>query len=67
MIRWPWRRESISTESKQTVNLRTRELQTAKETLAEVFHARQGDVEEMIRIRLEEKSWTEESEEGLLG
>ena len=30
------------------------ELQTAKEILAEVFHARPGEVEEMIRSRLEE-------------
>jgi hypothetical protein len=36
------------------------ELQTAKEILAEIFHARPGDVGEMIRNRLEERSWREE-------
>ena len=40
------------------------ELETAKEILAEVFHARPGDVEEMIKRRLEE-SEPEEREEGL--
>jgi hypothetical protein len=39
------------------------ELQTAKEILAEVFHARPGEVEEMIKSRLEE-SRPEEREEG---
>jgi hypothetical protein len=29
------------------------ELQTAKEILAEIFHARSGEVEEMIQNRLE--------------
>ena len=37
------------------------ELQTAKEILAEVFHARPGEVEEMIQRRLEERNWTKES------
>ena len=32
------------------------ELQTAKEILAEVFHARVSDVEDMIQRRLDEKS-----------
>ena len=40
------------------------ELQTAKEILAEVFHARPGEVEEMIKSRLEERSRPEEHEEG---
>jgi hypothetical protein len=35
---------------------------TANEILAEVFHARPADVEEMIRMRLEEKNWREEHE-----
>jgi hypothetical protein len=38
------------------------ELETAKEILAEVFHAKPGDVEEMILRRLEERSWIEETE-----
>jgi hypothetical protein len=29
------------------------------EILAEVFHARPGEVEEMIQMRLEERSWQE--------
>ena len=36
---------------------RAMELETAKEILAEVFHARPGEVEEMIQRRLEERSW----------
>jgi hypothetical protein len=39
---------------------RAMELETAKEILAEVFHARPGEVEELIQSRLEEKSWPEE-------
>jgi hypothetical protein len=35
-------------------NPKVLELQTAKEILAEVFHARPGEVEEMIQRRLEE-------------
>jgi hypothetical protein len=33
-------------------------LETAKEILEEVFHARSSDVEDMIQRRLEEKSWS---------
>jgi hypothetical protein len=42
------------------------ELQTAKQILEEVFHARPSDVEDMILRRLEEKTWSKESwqEEG---
>jgi hypothetical protein len=42
-----------------TANPRRQELETAKEILAEVFGARPSDVEEMIRLRLEERSWSE--------
>jgi hypothetical protein len=42
---------------------RAQELETAKEILAEVFHARPSEVEEMIQSRLEE-SEPEEREEG---
>jgi hypothetical protein len=38
------------------------ELQTAKEILAEMFHVRPADVEEMLQRRLEERSWLEERE-----
>ena len=37
------------------------ELETAKGVLAEIFHARPSDVEEMIQRRLEEKNWSKES------
>ena len=47
------------------VNLKVLELQTAKEILAEVFHARPADVEEMIQRRLEEKNSPVDCEEGL--
>ncbi len=62
MIRWPWQRESRPFEPRQRVNTKALELQTAKEILAEVFHARPADVEEMIRMRLEERGWREEHE-----
>jgi len=35
------------------------ELETAQEILVEVFGARPSDVEEMIRLRLEGRSWGE--------
>jgi hypothetical protein len=37
------------------------ELETAKEVLAEIFHARPSDVDEMIQMRLEGKNWREEN------
>ena len=40
------------------VNPRVLELETAKRILEEIFHA---DVEEMIRMRLEEKNWSKEN------
>jgi hypothetical protein len=56
-MRWP------------VVNPKVLELQTAKEILAEVFHARPGEVEEMIQRRLGEMSWETErahqAEDGL--
>ena len=68
MIRWPRRVEARPLEPKIRVNPRLLELQTAKEILAEIFHARPGEVEEMIQNRHEEKSWREErwtDEDGL--
>jgi hypothetical protein len=51
------------------VSIRAMELETAKEILAEVFGARPGEVEEMIKSRLEESGtveniWPEKREEG---
>jgi hypothetical protein len=43
-MRWPWIRDARPIEPRPKVL----ELQTAKEILAEVFHARPGEVEEMI-------------------
>ena len=68
MIRWPRRRDARPLEPKLTVNPRLLELQTTKQILEEIFHARPSDVEDMIQRRLEEKSWGEDSwqrEEGL--
>jgi len=61
-MRWPWRRGAELCEPRMTADLKVIELQTAKEILAEVFHARPGEVEEMIQRRLEERSWLEEKE-----
>ena len=60
MIRWP-RRQTRPHEPKITVNPRLLELQTAKQILEEIFHARPSDVDEMIQMRLEEKNWSKES------
>ena len=55
-MRLPWRKEARLIEPRPMVGLNVLELQTAKEILAEVFHTRPADVEEMIQRRLEEKS-----------
>ena len=59
-MRWPWRQRAKPVEPRPMVSIRAMELQTAKEILAEVFGARPGEVEEMIKSRLEERSWDEE-------
>ena len=61
MIKWPWKREARPLEPRLKVNPRIAELQTAKQILEEIFHARPSDVEEMIQMRLEEKNWREGS------
>jgi len=60
-----WRREAKAIEPRPIIGPKVLELQTAKEILAEVFHARPADVEEMIQRRLEEKNSPVECEEGL--
>ena len=60
MIKLPWKREARLLEPRPMVNPRLAELETAKEILEEIFHARPAEVEEMIQMRLEEKSWNEE-------
>jgi hypothetical protein len=67
-VRWPWRRRAQLIDPGLPPNLRVIELQTAKEILAEVFHARPGEVEQMMQMRLEERSWDEQEvrqEDGL--
>ena len=62
-MRWPWRRQAKPIEPRPMAN-RAMELQTAKEILAEVFHARPGEVEEMIQKRLEVSGPTENNPAG---
>ena len=62
MIRWPAMPKLKRIETRHAASTSALELETAKEILAEVFHARPGDVEEMILRRLEERSWIEKTE-----
>jgi hypothetical protein len=64
-MRLSWRKKARLIEPRPMVGLKVLELQTAKEILAEVFHARPADVEEMIQKRLEEKNCPVKYEEGL--
>jgi len=48
-MRLPWRKKARLIEPSPMVALNVQELQTAKEILSEVFHARPSDVEEMIQ------------------
>ena len=59
---WPWRQKADLRKARRVVNPRVMMLETAKEILAEVFHARPGEVDEMLQRRLEERSWIEENE-----
>jgi hypothetical protein len=45
MIKLPWKRGARPPEPKLKVNPRLMELQTAKQILAEIFHARPSEVE----------------------
>ncbi len=62
-MKWPWKRAA---KPARILSPKRMELETAKEILAEVFHARREDVEEMIQRRLEERCPAAESlsEEG---
>jgi hypothetical protein len=55
-MRWRWWQRQSPWVPRHVINPRLQELETAKEILAEVFGARTSDVEEMIRLRLEERS-----------
>ena len=59
-MRLPWNRDARPIEPRWPVCTKVLELETAKEILAEVFHARPTEVEEMIQRRLEERDWCEE-------
>jgi hypothetical protein len=61
MIGWPIVLKPKRIETGHAASTSALELETAKEILAEVFHARPGDVEEMILRRLEERSWIEKT------
>ena len=60
-LRWPRLQRSRRAGARR-VNTSALELETAKEILAEVFHAQPGDVEEMIERRLLERSWMAKKE-----
>jgi hypothetical protein len=60
---WPWKRDARLITPRMADNISVLELETAKEILAEVFHARPADVEEMIQKRLEDRDWIEEEHE----
>lgn len=62
MIRWPMMHKPKRIETRRSASTSVLELETAKEILAEVFHTRPDDVEEMIQRRLEERSWIEKTE-----
>jgi hypothetical protein len=53
-------RQKTNTGLPRQVNTKQLELETAKEMLAEVFHARLEDVEDMIHSRLAERSCRQE-------
>jgi len=52
-MKLPWKREA-SLIQPRIGSIKQQELEAAKQILAEVFHARPADVEEMILRRLEE-------------
>jgi hypothetical protein len=59
-----WKRKANTVPLRQ-VNTKQIELETAKEILAEIFHARPEDVEDMIHSRLVQRSCRQYKEEKL--
>ncbi len=59
-MRLPWKRETMPIKPLHMINPKFAELETAKEILCEIFHARPEDVDDMIKRRLTENSWTVE-------
>jgi len=53
-------REDRHVEPKKKINPRVLELQAAKDILAEIFHAKPEDIEDVIQSRLDERSWAVE-------
>ncbi len=51
--------ESRLPKPKEKANLKLMELRAAKEILAEIFNARPEDIEDMIKSRIEERSWAD--------
>ena len=45
LMRWPWMREARPSEPRGAISTMAMKLETAKEILAEIFHARPGEVE----------------------
>ena len=63
-LRWPQKRAIIgNSSSAPRVDLRTLELQAAKEILAEIFGVRISDVEEMILNRYDKVCYAKPSYE----
>jgi hypothetical protein len=54
------RRRHKADGRKKNLNPRLLELQVALEILAEIFHARPADIENMIQGRIAESSWAVE-------
>jgi len=57
-----WRRKANAIQPPR-ISTKQLELETAKEMLAEIFHARPEDVEDMIHSRLVQRSCRQEYEE----
>jgi hypothetical protein len=63
-MRLPWRREARQINS-GPVSTKALELDAAKQILAEVFHIRSADVEQMLQTRLDERSHSQEYQDDL--
>jgi hypothetical protein len=63
VIYWRHKRTARMMMMSRTANPRQAELQMAKEILAEIFRVRPGEVEEMIRRRLDEENRTGEQKD----
>jgi len=59
-----WRRKENTVQPRR-ISTKQLELETAKEMLAEIFHARPEDVEDMIHSRLEQRSCRRYKQENL--